>query len=123
MWKKIDGKLVHLTDNSRIRFKTYINKNLLNDLKALAESENTHVSYLIENGLQNIVQDNGFVFNKSDRLKGKVEFRTTCDEVILQEAKEFADRHKLNFTDIVQVSVDYIDFNTIKKANWRYRIE
>lgn len=123
MWKNVNGRLVQMTDDSRVRFKTYISREHLERLNELANTENTHVSYLIENGLKNVILDESFVFNKKSRLKDKVEFRTTCDEEILQSAKEFAKQHKLNFTDVVQASYDYINLSEVKGRGWRYRIE
>ena len=123
MWKNIKGKLVPVTDETRVRFKTYIAKELLETLDGLAQQEETHVGYLIENGLKNLIADPGFVFDKSKRLRGKTEFRTTCDEEILRQAKELAKRQKLNFTDVIQESIQYIDTNEVKGRNWRYRIE
>lgn len=123
MWKVVNGRLVHTTDNSRVRFKTYINRELLKELTEISEKENTHISYLLENGLNNILKDNSFYFNKKNRLKDKIEFRTTCDKEILEKAKELAKIHKLNFTDIIQASVKYIKIEEIKKKSWKHRIE
>lgn len=123
MWKNIKGRLVPMTDETRIRFKTYIAKELLEMLENIAEKEETHVGYLIENGLKNLVVDQNFVFDKAKRVRGKVEFRTTCDEEILIQAKELAKRQKLNFTDVIQASVEYIKINEVKSRSWRHRIE
>lgn len=123
MWKVVNGKLIHKTDSSRVRFKTYINRDLLNELTEISENENTHISYLLENGLGNLLKDKNFYFNKKDRLKNKVEFRTTCDKEILEKAKELSKTHKLNFTDIIQSSVKYIKLEEVKKKSWKHRIE
>ena len=69
-----------VTDETRVRFKTYIAKELLDALDSLAHQAETHVGYLIENGLKNLIADPDFVFDKSKRIRGKTEFRTTCDE-------------------------------------------
>lgn len=123
MWKNIKGRLVPITDESRIRFKTYIAKELLETLNEMAEKQETHVGYLIENGLKNLVEDADFVFDKSKRIKGKLEFRTTCDKDILNEAKKLAKQQELNFTDMVQASIQYIKIDEVKGHNWRHRIE
>ena len=62
MWKNIKGKLVPVTDETRVRFKTYIAKELLETLDGLAQQEETHVGYLIENGLKNLIV--GFIDHK-----------------------------------------------------------
>ena len=88
MWKNIKGRLVPVTDETRVRFKTYIAKETLVTLEDMAQQEETHVGYLIENGLKNLVADETFVFDKAKRIYGKTEFRTTCDEAVLKQAKE-----------------------------------
>ena len=123
MWKNINGNLIHTTDPSRVKFKTYISKSQLDYLYNLADDKDTHVSYLLENGLYHLMQDNSFSFNKNSRLKDKVEFRTTGNKDVLNSAKEFARQHKLNFTDIIQCSVNYINASEVKNKNWRHRIE
>lgn len=112
-----------VTDETRVRFKTYIAKELLDALDSLAQQEETHVGYLIENGLKNLIADPDFVFDKSRRIRGKTEFRTTCDEDILRQARALAKRQNLNFTDVVQASIQYIDISEVKGRNWRHRIE
>lgn len=123
MWKNINGRLIQTTDKSITRFKTYISQAQLNHLGKLAKDYNTHISYLLENGLKNIIKDTDFIFNKKNRLKDKVEFRTTCNKEILQQAKKFAKTNNLNFTDIIQASVSYINLSEVKSKEWRYRIE
>ncbi len=123
MWENINGRLVPVTDKTRIRFKTYIAIEMLETLDDIAQKEETHVGYLIENGLKNLVADQNFVFDKTKRLRGKVEFRTTCDKEILDQAKEVAKQQKLNFTDVIQASIQYIKINEVKNQNWRHRIE
>lgn len=123
MWKNIKGRLVPMTDDSRVRFKTYIAKELLETLNEMADKQETHVGYLIENGLKNLVADPDFIFDKSKRIKGKIEFRTTCDKDILSQAKEIAKQEKLNFTDVVQASIRYIKISEVKGQSWRHRIE
>ena len=123
MWKKVNGKLIHVTDPARVKIKTYISKGQLDYLYNLADNKDTHVSYLLENGLYNLMQDKSFSFNKNSRLKDKVEFRTTCNKDVLNAGKKFAKQHNLNFTDIIQCSVQYINASEVKNKDWRYRIE
>lgn len=109
----ISDEMIKVVDNNRTVFKTYINKNTLDELKEMAKRENTHISSILENGLESLVNDKYFTFNKSDRIRDKVEFRTTCDKEILNRAKEVAKLYKLNFTDIIQASISYIGLKSI----------
>lgn len=123
MWKYINGRLVHVVDKSRVRFKTYISKQQLQELEVLSEDKDTHISYLLENGLENLIKDENFVFNKKNRLRDKVEFRTTCNKDVLKQARDLAKEQKLNFTDIIQASVAYIKVSEVKNKSWRHRTE
>ena len=56
MWKKENnGRLIQITDESRVKFRTNVSKSILDQLKILAIENNTHVNYLIENGLQTVI--------------------------------------------------------------------
>ena len=37
MWKNVNGELIHITDSSRVKFRTNISKNILEKLEDLAE--------------------------------------------------------------------------------------
>ena len=123
MWKKVNGRLVCVTDKTRVRVKTYISKKQLDYLHNLADTEDTYISYLIETGLKSIVKANQFHFDKNTRLRDKTEIRLTCDEDVLKAARKFAKEYKITFTDLVQASVDYIELPGVKSKDWRHRIE
>ena len=55
MWKKGNGRLIQVTDESRVKFRTNISQSILDQLNALAIEHDTHVNYLIESGLQNVL--------------------------------------------------------------------
>ena len=123
MWKLSNGKLIQTTDESRIRYKTRISAALVNDLKQLAEQHHTHIGYLLENGYSNLIETGTIVFNKKNRPKDRIEFRTTCDQELLQCLKEFAQQHDLNLNDVIEASVACIQIEDVKNAHWRYRVE
>ncbi|MEG0472367.1 MAG: rRNA methyltransferase [Solibacillus sp.] len=123
MWKVINHKLVQTTDESRTRYKTRISAALIEQLKQLAAEHNTHIGYLLENGYLNLLQNETISYNKKNRPKDRVEFRTTCDEQLLVHLKDFAKHQQLNLNDVIEESVKYIQFNQVKNASWRYRVE
>ena len=55
MWKLVNGKLIQTTDNTRVKFRTNVSKSILDQLNILAIENDTHVNYLIENGLQTVL--------------------------------------------------------------------
>ena len=69
MWKYVNGKLIHTTTSSRIIFRTNISKSILESLKVLLIENNTHVNYLIENGLKKVLEQEIISFNKFTRPK------------------------------------------------------
>lgn len=123
MWKKGKDRLIPVTDPTRKSFKTYISNQQLKYLYEMAEQYDTHIAYLLENGLNNLIKDNSFYFDKTQRLRDKVEFRTTCSKETLVIAQNIAKDHKLNFTDIIQAAVNYIEPSKVKNKSWRSRIE
>ncbi|MCP1144734.1 rRNA methyltransferase [Lysinibacillus endophyticus] len=123
MWKIIDGKLVQSIDESRKEYKTRISKEMIENLKETAKAKNTHIGYLLENGFENILKEDFISFDKNSRPKDRVEFRTTCDERILSELRDFAKRNKLNLNDVIEESIKHINLATVKNAKWRYRKE
>ncbi|MFJ8235880.1 rRNA methyltransferase [Ureibacillus sp. NPDC094379] len=123
MWKLVNGKLKQIVDETRSEYKTRISKSMLDELKKLAEEHNTNVGYILETGFQNIIKDNVVVFDKKNRPKDRVEFRTTCNKEILENLRLLAKANKLNLNDVIEASIPMIDVKGVKKDNWRHRIE
>ncbi|MEK4386016.1 rRNA methyltransferase [Solibacillus sp. FSL W7-1464] len=123
MWKIHNGKLIQTTDESRIRYKTRMSAAIINSLKQLAEKYDTHIGYLLENGYSNLIKSGTIVYDKKNRPKDRIEFRTTCDKELLDSLKVFAKDHNLNLNDVIEASVAYINYEDVKHANWRYRVE
>lgn len=123
MWKIHNGKLIQTTDESRIRYKTRMSAAIINSLKQLAEKYDTHIGYLLENGYSNLIESGTIAYDKKNRPKDRIEFRTTCDKELLESLKEFAKQHNLNLNDVIEASVAYINFEDVKHTNWRYRVE
>ncbi|KYC98188.1 rRNA methyltransferase [Heyndrickxia sporothermodurans] len=123
MWKLVNGSLVQVTDTSRVKFRTNISKRLLDQLNALAEEHDTHVNYLIENGLQHVLSQGVILFNKKERPKDRIQYKTTYDKELLNCVKEFAKNHQLFINDVIEYSVKYIDTKNIKKIGHKHRVE
>lgn len=123
MWKLNNGKLIQTTDNSRVRYKTRISAALIEQLKELAAQHDTHIGYLLENGYNNLLQQGTITYNKKSRPNDRSEFRTTCDEELLQAIRDFAKQHELNLNDVIEASTAFINPAEVKHANWRYRVE
>ncbi|MEO4055124.1 rRNA methyltransferase [Solibacillus sp. CAU 1738] len=123
MWKKINGRLIQTIDTTRLEYKTRISKTLLDELKKMAKEHNSHIGYLLENGFENLLHENYIVYDKKNRPKDRIEFRTTCDKEILENLRAFAKENKLNLNDVIESSVQHINVDDVKNGKWRYRIE
>ncbi len=123
MWKLIDGRLVHTTDDTRVKFRTNISESILQSLKTLAKVNGTHVNYLLENGLKEVLASEVIFYNKDTRPKDRIQYKTTYDQELLASVKEFAKQHDLYINDVIEYSVQFIDIENIKRTNYRYRVE
>lgn len=123
MWKLQNGKLIQTTDETRSRYKTRMSAAIIEQLKEMADIHDTHIGYLLENGYSNLLQMGTISYNKNNRPKDRIEFRTTCDKELLQSMKEFAKQNELNLNDVIEASVAYIQVEEVKRAHWRYRVE
>lgn len=123
MWKNINGKLYHITDDSRVKFRTNISKQILDQLSEIAERYDTHINYLLESGLENLIKKNFIAYNKETRPKDRVQYKTTYDSELLIKVKEFAQQHDLFINDVIEYSVKMIDIDKCKNRNYKHRID
>jgi hypothetical protein len=123
MWKSVNGKLIQATDLARVKFRTNVSKAVLDKLITLADEHNTHINYLIENGVKNVLAQGVITFNKKSRPKDRIQYKTTYDKELLNDLKEFAKKHNLFINDVIEYSINYINFDLIKNSSYKHRIE
>jgi hypothetical protein len=123
MWKLVNGKLIQTTDASRVKFRTNVSKSIIDQLTALANLHNTHPNYLIESGLQNVLSQGVITFNKESRPKDRIQYKTTYDKELLEDVKEFAQKHNLFINDVIEYSVKFIDLEKTKNSSYKHRVE
>lgn len=123
VWKRSKNGLLHLTDESRMDLQLRINGALLEDLNKLAIDYETTVSYLLENGLENMLKHYDVAYNPATRNKGKVYFKASLDKEIVRQIKEISEHQNIKVTNIIDESVKYITIETVKNANHRHRVE
>ena len=121
--KIVNGRLIQTTDESRVKFRTNVSKSILDQLESLAIENNTHVNYLIESGLQTVLSQGVITFNKESRPKDRVQYKTTYDQELLDQVKEFAKNHHLFINDVIEYSVKFINLEHIKNSSYKHRIE
>ncbi|HEO8419127.1 rRNA methyltransferase [Niallia sp. FSL W8-0635] len=123
MWRLVNGKLIQETDQSRVKFRTNISKEIINELNQMAEENDTHINYLIENGLRNLLANKTIQFSKESRPKDRVQYKTTYDKQLLEDAKQFAKSNQLYMNDILEYSTKFIDLHDIKDKQYKNRVE
>lgn len=123
MWKNINGKLIHTTDETREKFRTSISNKLLIKLEHLAEEHDTYINYLLETGIQKVLEDGYIQYDKALRPKDRIQYKTTYDKVLLKQLKQFASEHKLFINDVMEYSANFINPDNARKREHRNRIE
>ncbi|MBS4217598.1 rRNA methyltransferase [Bacillus sp. FJAT-49711] len=122
MWKLVNGRLIQMTDDSRVKFRTNISKSILDHLMIIAEENDTHINYLLENGLETVVSKGTITYNKETRPKDRIKYKTTYDENLLESVKKLAKEHGLFINDVIEYSVNFIDLSNIKNTDYKNRV-
>lgn len=123
MWKLIDGKLIHTTDISRVKFRTNISRSILKSLKIIATENNTHINYLLETGLKEVLTLGFITFDKKSRPKDRIQYKTTYDRELLESIREFSLKNNLFINDVIEYSVQFIDVENSKKSGYKHRVD
>ncbi|MGE7924594.1 rRNA methyltransferase [Viridibacillus arvi] len=123
MWKLSNGKLIQATDIARVKFRTNISAEVLEKLKVMADDYDTHVNYLLESGVQAVLNQNTIVYDKATRPTDRIQYKTTYDAELLEALKAFAKQHQVYINDVIEYSVQYIDLNDVKNASYKHRVE
>ncbi|MDV6377095.1 rRNA methyltransferase [Sporosarcina sp. GW1-11] len=123
MWKLVNGKMIQTTDETRVKFRTNISQKILEKLDELADEHDTYSNYLLENGLVNVLANGTIHYDKELRPTDRIQFKTSYDKELLESVKELAKEHKLFMNDVIEYSVDHIDFTDIKTKAHKNRLE
>jgi len=123
MWKIVKGQLIHVTDESRVKFRTNISKSLLERLSQIAGKHDTCINYLIESGLEQVLEEGYISFDKKTRPKDRVQYKTTYDRELLEQTRKFAADNGLFVNDVIEYSSRFITPDQSKSADHRHRIE
>lgn len=122
MFKRTNDGIIQVTDETRVKFRTNISKAILDQLQELASQHDSHVNYLIENGLERLLAQGVITYNKETRPKDRVQYKTSYDKKLLESVKKFAKDHHLFINDVIEHSVQFIDFENVKSKGYRNRV-
>ncbi|WP_432355532.1 rRNA methyltransferase [Sporosarcina sp. A2] len=123
MWINENGMLRQTSDETRVKFRTSLSKEILDQLKQQSEQHGTFVNYLLEDGLKVVLQQDTVLFNKETRPKDRIQYKTTYDKTLLEAIRLMAKEHKLYINDVIEYGVQFIDVERAKAGQHRYRIE
>ncbi|PIC88155.1 rRNA methyltransferase [Sporosarcina sp. P20a] len=123
MWKLVNGKMIQTTDETRIKFRTNISQEILEQLEELSEEHDTYSNYLLENGLWNVLAAGVIEYDKNLRPTDRIQYKTTYDKELLESVKQLAKEHKLFINDVIEYSVGHIDVKHIKTKDHKNRLE
>lgn len=107
--RKENGKLVHTS--TRVSFRTSISANLLQTLKSMAAARETHINYLLERGLKQLLHQQEISYDKRLRPKDRIQYKSTYDKELLAEVRAFAKKNDLFINDVMEYSVQLIDMD------------
>jgi hypothetical protein len=108
LWDREGGKLIHRITSSRKSFRTNISKSLLESLSVSADEKNTRINYLLEVGMKNLLKQEIISFNKFERPKDRIQYKTTYDDKLLAEVKQFAKKNNMYINDVIEYSTRFI---------------
>lgn len=123
MWRLVNGKMIQTTDETRVKFRTNISREILQQLDELADEYNTYSNYLLENGLKHLITQEVITYDKNLRPKDRVQYKTTYDQELLETVKLKAKELNLFINDLIEHSVDYIDYEDLKTKDHKNRVE
>lgn len=123
MWINEDGLLRQTSDEMRVKFRTSLSIEIIDQLKKQAAQHGTFVNYLLEDGLKVLLDENFITFDKKTRPKDRVQYKTTYDAELLEMVRVFAKENQLYINDAIEYSVQFINVERAKKGAYRYRIE
>lgn len=123
MWINENGSLRQISDETRVKFRTSLSREIIEDLKVMADQAGTFVNYLLEDGLKVLLEENFISFDKQTRPKDRVQYKTTYDAMLLEKVRTFAKENQLYINDVIEYSVQFIDAERAKDGEYRYRIE
>ena len=123
MWKKVDGRLVHTTDKNRITVQVRIDRGVLEKLNNLAEEHQSTPSYLIESGIEYMLENQIIHPNHARNIHNRKIFRLGIDKDLYEALMKTVKNKGMKRSDMIEDSIHYIQFDTVKNKNWRFRIE
>ncbi|MFB6467817.1 LAGLIDADG family homing endonuclease [Cytobacillus sp. Hz8] len=111
IWKIEKGKLIKINSDTKVKFRTNINKIILDNIKELANNQSTHVNEFIEEAIRYVLTLNNInVIFKSQKVE-RVQFNTTYDKKLFNDLKIFAKNHRIYINEVIEYGLLSLFFN------------
>lgn len=111
MFIHVNGRITQVSEGSRIKFRTSISKQILDELRIKAMIYNMHVNHFFEIGIKNLLDIGTINYDKKFRPKDRVQFKSTYDKYLLQNLREFAQKNNVFINDCMEYGIKLINFN------------
>ncbi|WP_409270239.1 hypothetical protein V1499_12445 [Neobacillus sp. SCS-31] len=108
--------------SKRVKFRTTVSSGILAKLGEIAKQNNTYTNYLIESGMNILIdaKDLNLIKNKrSDR----VHYKSTFDRELLGRARVFAQTNGIHMSDLIEYAAEFIDVNVAVKEGRSHRVQ
>lgn len=86
-------------------------------MRSLAKLNSTYISYIIENGLENMLeQDDNLCITKT-RPENNTYINTTMNSELVTTVRAIAKSKKVKLGDVVLHCLNFIDYDGVKRTN------
>ena len=124
MWVSKGGRTIHAVDTSRHQYKTNLDRNIIDELRRMANTYNSNVSYLLENGFENMLQeDYSYQLNAPKNRSNRKQILLTMDSGLHDELEKLAAELGVKKNVLLETAFFFIKPEDAKKDKHRYRTE
>ncbi|WP_181884549.1 LAGLIDADG family homing endonuclease [Neobacillus piezotolerans] len=113
---------VSLAKSNRVKFRTTVSSNILAKLGEIAKQNNTYINYLLESGM-NILMDAKELNLKKNKRTDRVQYKSTFDRELLDRAKVFAQTYGIHVSDVIEYAAEFVDVNVAVREGRSHRIQ
>jgi hypothetical protein len=113
-WIIVNSKIVQTPISNRISFRTNISKTILDDLSLMAHEYKCKVNYLLEIGLQHLLDNKEHLNFRIYKARDRIQYKSTYDKDLLVNIRMLAIEKELRLNELIEMSVQFIDIKKIR---------
>ncbi|WP_316570028.1 LAGLIDADG family homing endonuclease [Neobacillus sp. YIM B06451] len=108
--------------SKRVKFRTTVSSGILAKLSEIAKQNNTYTNYLLESGM-NILMDAKELNLKKNKRSDRVHYKSTFDGELLGRARVFAQTYGIHISDLIEYAAEFIDVTVAVREGRSHRIQ